>query len=141
MTIKAQALLRAVEERVRRCPTYKRFNNQCLSQSDPASHTSPILLSPGRKIPRTADILPRDLAIALALLEGDRYKAILPADYIAHLRRDPWPNNIDAASITNNKIVLWVKKSILHYDRIESRAQVLKFFINTAQVCCFFPSK
>ncbi|KAG5652947.1 hypothetical protein H0H81_002955 [Sphagnurus paluster] len=78
--------------------------------------------------------MPQDLAIALTLLEGDKYRAILPTDYIAHLRNHR-PNNVEAAYMTNNKIVLWVKQSILHYDGIESRAQVLKFFVNTAMAC------
>lgn len=78
--------------------------------------------------------MPRDLAIALTLLEGDRYKAILPTDYIAHLKKQARPNNVEAAYLANNKIVLWVKQSVLHYDTIDSRAQVLKFFVNTALV-------
>lgn len=48
---------------------------------------------------RTADILPRDLAIALTLLEGDKYQSISPADYISHLKRLEGGNNVDAAGI------------------------------------------
>ncbi|RDB23999.1 Serine/threonine-protein kinase STY17 [Hypsizygus marmoreus] len=92
-------------------------------------------LAPGRRIPRTSEMLPHDLAIALTLLEGDKYKAILPTDYIAHLRKQVRPNNVEAAYLANNKIVLWVKQSVLHYDAIDSRAQVLKFFVNTAMEC------
>jgi len=91
-------------------------------------------LSPGRRIPKTSEILPHDLAIALTLLEGDRYECILPTDYIAHLRHHQGPNNVDCARVVNNKIDFWVKKSILHYNNIESRGNVLKFFVNTAQV-------
>ncbi|KAJ7135013.1 ras guanine nucleotide exchange factor domain-containing protein [Mycena crocata] len=89
------------------------------------------------KIPRTADILPRDLAIALTLLEGDRYGSIRPADYLSHLRKIDMegPNNVDAASTENNKIILWVKKSVLTPSRVETRAEVLKFFVNTAHEC------
>lgn len=76
---------------------------------------------------------PRDLAIGLTLMEGDLYNAILPTDYLVHLRRRP-ATNVDTASAMNNKIILWVKKSILHYDKLENRADVLRFFINTAQV-------
>lgn len=64
-------------------------------------------------------MLPRDLAIALTLLEGDKYKVILPTDYIAHLEKQPRPNNVEAAYLANNKIVLWVKKSVLHYDTVD----------------------
>ena len=79
--------------------------------------------------------MPRDLAIALTLLEGDKYKVILPTDYIGHLEKQDRPNNVAAACQTNNRIVLWVKQSVLHYDAIDSRAQVLKFFVNTGLVC------
>lgn len=91
-------------------------------------------LSPGRRIPDASEILPDDLAIALTLLEGGRYRNIAPADYIAHLKRHSGPNNVEAAYVTNNKIVLWVKQSILHYDEVEFRGDVLKFLINTADV-------
>lgn len=79
--------------------------------------------------------MPRDLAIAFTLLEGDKYKVILPTDYIAHLETQDRPNNVAGACLTNNRIVLWVKQSVLHYDAIDSRVQVLKFFVNTALVC------
>ncbi|KAJ7694111.1 ras guanine nucleotide exchange factor domain-containing protein [Mycena rosella] len=85
-------------------------------------------------IPRTADILPRDLAIALTLLEGRSYLSILAADYIRHLRKSG-PNNVDAARAENNRVILWVKKSVLTPSRVETRAEVLKFFVNTAHEC------
>ncbi|KAF5386738.1 hypothetical protein D9615_001785 [Tricholomella constricta] len=99
------------------------------------AHVPAISLASGRRMPRTSEMMPQDLAIALTLLEGDKYKAILPTDYIAHLRRQPRPNNVEAAYLINNKIVLWVKQSVLHYDAIDSRAQVLKFFVNAALAC------
>lgn len=95
---------------------------------------SPIPLSPGRRIPRTSDILPHDLAIAMTLLEGDRYRALHPSDYMAYLKRPPGPNNVDAVCLTNNKIILWVQQSILHYNLLHHRVEVLKFFVNAAQV-------
>ncbi|KAJ6546433.1 ras guanine nucleotide exchange factor domain-containing protein [Mycena vulgaris] len=87
------------------------------------------------KIPRTADILPRDLAIALTLLEGEKYRLILPADYIRHLRKMEGPNKVDAAGVENNRVILWVKKSVLTPSRVETRAEVLKFFVNAAHEC------
>ncbi|KAF8168726.1 kinase-like domain-containing protein [Pholiota molesta] len=92
-------------------------------------------LSPGRRMLKASEIKPRDLAIALTLLEGDKYKVLVPSDYIAHLRRHPGYNNVQGAYTINNKIVFWVKDSILHYDRVDQRADVLKFFIHTAQEC------
>ncbi|KAG6861734.1 hypothetical protein C0995_012738 [Termitomyces sp. Mi166 len=99
------------------------------------SFSPPSPLSPGRRMSRTSEMTPNDLAIALTLLEGDRYSAILPADYIAHLSRRTRSHSVEAAYLTNNKIVLWVKQSVLHYDTIDSRAQVFKFFVNTAVAC------
>ncbi|KAG6853700.1 hypothetical protein C0991_002235 [Blastosporella zonata] len=86
---------------------------------------------------KTSEITHDDLAIALTLLEGDRYKAILPTDYIAHLS-GLRANNVDVACLTNNKIVLWVKQYVLHYDSIEKRMQVVQFFVNTAVACRSF---
>ncbi|KAJ3507608.1 hypothetical protein NLJ89_g6206 [Agrocybe chaxingu] len=97
--------------------------------------TSSIHLSPGRKMLSSSQIKPQDLAIALTLLEGDKYKALLPSDYIAHLGQHQGYNNVKAAYTTNNKIITWVKDSVLHYDSVEKRADVLKFFINTATEC------
>ncbi|KAJ7172716.1 ras guanine nucleotide exchange factor domain-containing protein [Mycena filopes] len=95
----------------------------------------PAPLTPTR-LPRTADILPRDLAIALTLLEGDSYWSILPADYLAHLGRGTeGSDKVNATSNNNNKVILWVKKSIVTPSRAEARAEVFKFFINTAHEC------
>lgn len=63
------------------------------------------------------------------------YREILPADYISHLRRMEGPNNVDAARLENNRIVFWVKKSVLTPSRVETRADVFKFFVNTAHEC------
>jgi son of sevenless-like protein len=69
------------------------------------------------------------------LLEGDQYRSILAADYIRHLRKIEGPNNVDTARVENNRVILWVKKSVLTPSRVETRAEVLKFFVNTAQEC------
>ncbi|KAJ7285592.1 ras guanine nucleotide exchange factor domain-containing protein [Mycena rebaudengoi] len=100
-----------------------------------SSISSPASPSGVPKVMRTADILPRDLAIALTLLEGDKYQSISPADYISHLKRLEGGNNVDAAGTENNKIVLWVKKSILSPSQVETRTEVYKFFVNTAHEC------
>jgi len=94
----------------------------------------PPTLSPSRKLLRDPDITPHQLAIALTLLEGDKYKAIVPSDYIAHFGKHPGSNGVKVACSVNNKIVLWVKQSVLQYDTAQSRAQRIGFFLNTAQV-------
>lgn len=137
MNDKAKDLMRLIDDRVRHLHILLSPVNEhvLVIQANQEGQTPGLLLSPGRRIPRTAEMLPRDLAIAMTLLEGDKYKNILPTDYIAHLNKQARPNNVEAAYLVNNKIVLWVKQSVLHYDTIDSRAQVLKFFVNTALVC------
>jgi son of sevenless len=78
---------------------------------------------------------PRDLAVALTVLEGERYNCLLSADYIDHLLRPSTSEHIIAACTTNNKIIFWVKRSMLLPEKFEHRAEVFKFFLNTAVVC------
>lgn len=82
-------------------------------------------------------ITPSELAIALTLLEGDKYKVLTPVDYLGHLRRHPGINNIEGVYTTNNMIILWVKNSILRHDSTADRTSALKFFINTAAVSVY----
>ncbi|KAF9533346.1 hypothetical protein CPB83DRAFT_845111 [Crepidotus variabilis] len=96
------------------------------SMTSPRSIRRPLL--------QAADIRPRDLAIALTLLEGDNYAALRPSDYLRHLTRKV-SNNLRKAYETNNKIFAYVVDSVLFYDKVEDRAQVLKMFINTAVEC------
>jgi len=79
-------------------------------------------------------IKPYDLAIALTLMEGDNYNVLTPPDYLAFLRKHLGHNPIEDFYNTNNKIIIWIKSSILHYEKTEKRSEVLKFFINAALV-------
>ncbi|KAF7359517.1 Serine/threonine-protein kinase STY17 [Mycena sanguinolenta] len=102
-----------------------------LIEAPPVSPVSP----KSARLLRTADILPRDLAIALTLLEGDNYWSILPCDYFNHIRKAEGSNRVEVASSSNNKLILWVKKSILSPSQVETRAEVFKFFLNAAHEC------
>jgi son of sevenless-like protein len=104
--------------------------------SNQDSYTPPLTPSPseGIHVHRPKDICPKDLAIALTTLEGGRYNQILPADYISHLQNPSDADNVSAAFMTNNRIIFWVKKSILHPGQLEGRAEAFKFFVNTALV-------
>lgn len=132
MRDKAMDLLKLIDERVCGFVCFPRPTADIIQLNRGGTDMLP--LSPGRRIPKASQILPRDLAIALTLLEGDKYKAIQPMDYISHLRRHSRPNNVEAAWMVNNKVVTWVKQSVLHYDELEARTEVFKFFVNTAQV-------
>ena len=88
---------------------------------------------------QTSQIKPYDLALALTLMEGDRYRVLGPPDYLAFLMKHPGHNLIEDVYSTNDKIIVWVKCSILHYEKVEKRVEVLKFFINAAEVSETFP--
>ena len=75
-------------------------------------------------------------AIALTLMEGDKYRAFLPADYILHLRRETG-NRVEAAKKVNKEIQLWVQHSIIRTPRLDERTRTLVFFVNTGQVSLY----
>lgn len=83
------------------------------------------------------EITPRGLAIALTLLEGDKYEAILPCDYLSNQCGRLGVDKVNDAAMTNNKVIQWTKQTLLHYDGFQQRAAVLKFYIHTAQVTSF----
>jgi hypothetical protein len=76
----------------------------------------------------------RDLAIALLILEGDKYSRIHPADYISYFQQQPGENNVRDALITKQNIAYWVKHAVLRCDKLEERTGQLKFFVYTAEV-------
>jgi len=82
---------------------------------------------------KASDITPHDLAIALGLLEGDHYKALQPSDYLQHLSKGQ-SDRVKLYMNTNEKIKMWVIKSILYFDTASGRSQVVKFYFNTAFV-------
>lgn len=88
-------------------------------------------------VPKAKDISPKDLAIALTIIEGDRWGSIRPADYIHYFTKNPGHNPIEMAWVTNNTIVSWVKKSILRSENVEIRGETFKFFVHVAEVTAF----
>ncbi len=78
--------------------------------------------------------MPENLAVALTLLEVDRFKAILPTDYLQHTIVSTSAGKVNTALATSARIQLWIKKSILHSDEQDGRVEVLKFFVLAAQV-------
>ena len=95
----------------------------------------PTLQASNPQVPilKSSQITPRDLAIALGLLEGDHYKALQPSDYLQHLSKGQ-SDSVKIYNETNERIKLWVTRSILSYDTVSSRSQLVKFYINTAFV-------
>ncbi|THH08540.1 hypothetical protein EW145_g2641 [Phellinidium pouzarii] len=94
-----------------------------------------------RKSARASDITPLGLAFALLFLEGEKYRAITATDCVSYLLHKGGTykiaeaNEVAEARATNNKIVNWVKKSIVKSDRMENRGDTLRFFVNTAAEC------
>ena len=105
-----------------------------LHSSLPSGH----ILGPQPKL-QASQIKPYDLAIALTLMEGDRYRVLGPPDYLSFLMKHPGHNLVEDFYSTHNTIILWVKCSILLYEKAEKRTEVLKFFIHAAEVSEIFP--
>ncbi len=84
-------------------------------------------------VPRPSQFEPRDLAIGLTMLEGDHFRALRPPDYIVHLTKG-LSDNMNKIIQTKNKIRAWIIDRIFHYDTIDRRAGILKYFIDTAIV-------
>jgi hypothetical protein len=82
----------------------------------------------------TAPTKPRDLAIALLILEGDKYTRIPQADYIPYFQLKPGENHVRDALETNHTITYWVQQAVLSCDELGARSGVLKFFVSTAEV-------
>jgi hypothetical protein len=88
---------------------------------------------------------PGQLAAALARLEGEKYRQILPAEYVAHAGGLPlYSPNLSAAIALNELIGKWIKSSILDErlgegkKGLQERSKVMQFFVETAKVRCAF---
>ena len=83
-----------------------------------------------------------DLAVVLARIEGERYRSILPSEYVAYAREitQSCPN-LSAAIDLNRRIIHWVQSSILDLTSgvgqagLDRRAEIKRFFVLTAKVC------
>ncbi|KAK0483397.1 kinase-like domain-containing protein [Armillaria novae-zelandiae] len=119
---------------VKRSSTMNDKAKEVLHAIDARSASATISESPVCDIPRSSDMQPKHLAIALTLMEGDKYRAILPADYIIYLTRET-ENRVEAAKKVNKEIQFWVQYTIIRSDRLAERTRSLVFFVNTGQEC------
>jgi son of sevenless-like protein len=151
LSIQSSARMKEIAMDLLRSVTKERVRFQSLFQLLILSHLCAPLLQPPPNCPsllnpaisRSVNPEPQDLAIALMILEGDNYARIIPGDYISYLRRLGGISNIQAACTTNDRIINWVKHGVLRNDDLETRSNVLKFFVNTALVtlthlCCSY---
>jgi len=90
-------------------------------------------VTPHPKVPRTAEMTPTDLAIGFTILEGDRFRDILPIDYALHLNKRS--SNITGLCEVNNKIIAWIQGRILFAQNIKARVAFTEFFIKVAMEC------
>lgn len=77
---------------------------------------------------------PRDLAIALLILEGDKYTHILPADYISYFQQQPGEDSVTGVLEANLAITVWVQRTILRCDKLKDRRGLLEFFVSAVKV-------
>lgn len=91
--------------------------------------------SPGANAPDASA-----LAFALKLLEARSYFNISQADCVSWMLDPEAPNALSEACAVNNKIVNWVRRSVLSGRDDTRRSQYLLFFIETAQVRTFLDS-
>ncbi|KAI0317771.1 ras guanine nucleotide exchange factor domain-containing protein [Amylostereum chailletii] len=95
--------------------------------------TSSLRISANVLLPKASDILPEELAIAFTILKGHIFSQVTHFDCITHLQQHSEVKRIQRCTTMYNKIVNWVKKSILRPESIDARADVYKFFVNTAE--------
>lgn len=109
------------------CPTYSWLHQAKIpSSSFVFSQTTPRRPADGREI-----------AIGLMLCESDHFSRIITSDFIYHLRGQP-EIHIHAASDLNNRIVNWVKRSVLCTSDLYDRSKLVGLMIYAAKVgqCC-----
>ena len=77
---------------------------------------------------------PRDLAIGLLILEGDKYAHLLPDDYITFFKQQSGGKSVKEVFEINRNVAHWVKQAVLRCEDLEARSGVLNFFLHTAKV-------
>lgn len=80
---------------------------------------------------------PKELAIALTLIEAERFDQLTPYDYLMYIRDPSSDSGVKVACRIHNDVMRWVKEFVLDYDEVEVRASVISIFIDTAEVSSF----
>ncbi|KAI9433953.1 ras guanine nucleotide exchange factor domain-containing protein [Lactarius indigo] len=102
-----------------------------------APPVSPLQPSSGHRPgppPSPDKIKPADIALALTIIEGERYAEISQVDYVAHLR-GAVSKRIEFATKVNNRLVNWIKKKILGPEDVQKRASYFRHFVLVAEEC------
>ncbi|KAG6911369.1 hypothetical protein DXG01_001040 [Tephrocybe rancida] len=78
---------------------------------------------------------PVDIAEQLTLIESKRYVKITPKECLLHVNKQASASNLAEFCSTHDKIVAWVKTSILNNDALGRRANTIEFWIKVAEKC------
>ena len=62
---------------------------------------------------RPRGVTPTELAVALTVVEGDRFKCITYWDYVNFIRRRPIPRHIEVFNTVHKLVKVWVHDTIL----------------------------
>ncbi|KAJ7137050.1 ras guanine nucleotide exchange factor domain-containing protein [Mycena epipterygia] len=76
---------------------------------------------------------PRQLAVALTLLEGDLRKSIRWIDYL-HYQKGTL-SRIDTLLSDHHKMIAWIQDSVLRHDDMQDRAHSIQRFTAAAEAC------
>ncbi|KAI0003230.1 hypothetical protein BJV74DRAFT_881692 [Russula compacta] len=84
---------------------------------------------------RPQGVTPTELAVALTVVEGDRFKCITYWDYVNFIRRRPIPRRIEVFRTVHKLVKVWVQDTVLRPDDLGERKKVYEEWIYTAQAC------
>jgi len=84
---------------------------------------------------RPQGVTPTDLAAALTVVEGDRFKCITYWDYVNFTRCPPNVRRIEVFNIVHDLVKVWVQTTVLESDFLEERMEMYEEWIYTAKAC------
>ncbi|KAF8497030.1 ras guanine nucleotide exchange factor domain-containing protein [Russula emetica] len=84
---------------------------------------------------RPQGVTPTDLAAALTVVEGDRFKCITYWDYVNFTRSRPNVRRIEVFNIVHDLVRVWVETTVLESDILEERMEKYGEWIYTAKAC------
>ncbi|KAJ7512000.1 hypothetical protein B0H11DRAFT_1953821 [Mycena galericulata] len=90
----------------------------------------PIL--PTKIVSPAAPVKPQDLAIALTFIESDFQRPIRLLDYLLYSKG--LPSRFEALISHHEKLIRWVKRSIMRHDEIQDRAYWIKRLVKTTEI-------
>ncbi|KAI0255388.1 ras guanine nucleotide exchange factor domain-containing protein [Lactifluus subvellereus] len=85
--------------------------------------------------PRPPGVTPSDVAAALTVVEGTRFKSITYWDYVNFTRGQFDTRRIEVFNTVHDLVTAWVKKTILEPDYLDERMKAYEEWIHTAQTC------